>query len=622
MDFCKRPHGLLAAWALTTTLGSAWAQPRPQTWVVAVGVDKYSVPSVGDLRYAGADAKLVAQSFRDLGKVPESNIFAFTSDSIEPELSPRATNIMARIGWLKGHCRAEDTLVFFFAGHGVTMDQGYLLTEEADNRSVETLRVSSLRSNELFTQLAGFPTSKILFIFDACRNTVAPESNAASESYQAFSLSKGSKEYATLFSCDVGERSWEWEEKRHGFFTYYLAEGLRSGAVSSDAKVSLQSLTHYLGESVPLSVSTNLKRSQNPILHYQGKGAERWVLAESVSAAGPRTPQDVGGLVAQLDLARAQSEKAEAEKKLVQDELLLKSTEIKKMVARLEILERRSEGMAAPAAEVVRRDLANENVRQLQKRRVVSEDAIELLEAEKEELKAQNAALQARIRLLELKLGQQERGQGREVLLASDFTLQNYARQESSEVDPLLKLRAAVERLKREQALVLSDVSALAQAMEPRLPISQDDPVVLFLTAQLEIYAESTRTIQSQLETARKALLARDAQLASAQAAVKLAQAELRRNQAELAEARRQVDKLEADQQKQAEELLQERQRGDQLLAQLRALEERTQRRFQGIAIDSQWNRICRLVKAADITYVEPKPDEPDAQSLTPRRKD
>ncbi|MFN8609804.1 MAG: caspase family protein [Vulcanimicrobiota bacterium] len=606
---------------VTALMGGAWAQPRAQTWVIAVGVDKYSVTTVGDLRYAGADAKLVAQSFHELGKVPDTNIFAFTSDSIEPDLSPRATNIMARLGWLKGRCRPDDTLVFFFAGHGLTMDQGYLLTEEADNRSAETLRVSSLRSNELFSQLASFPTSKILFVFDACRNSVALEGSAPNESYQAFSLSKGNREYATLFSCDIGERSWEWDEKHHGFFTYYLAEGMRSGALGSDGKVSLQSLTHYLGESVPLAVTTQLKRSQNPILHYQGKGADRWVLAEGAAPAGPRTAPDLGGLVAQLDLARAQTEKAEAEKKLVQDELLLKSTEIKKMLARLEILERRSEGIPVAPAEQARRDLANENVRQVQKRRVVSQDEIDLLEAEKEELRAQNAALQARIRLLELKLGQQDRGQGREVLLASDFTLQNYAQQERSEPDPLLKLRAGVQRLKREQFLVLSDAAALSEAAETRLPAAQDDPVVLFLTAQLEIYAESSRTIQSQLDTVRKALLARDTQLAAAQAAMQLHQAELRQNQAELASARQQVNRLQADNEKQAEELRQERQRGEALLDRLKALEERTQRRFQGIAIDSQWNRICRLVRATDITFVEPK-TEPEAQSLTPGRKE
>ena len=45
--------------------------------------------------------------------------------------------------------------------------------------------------------------------------------------YESFKESKGK---ITFASCGPGEQSYEWEEKGHGIFTYYLVEGMRGAA--------------------------------------------------------------------------------------------------------------------------------------------------------------------------------------------------------------------------------------------------------------------------------------------------------------------------------------------------------------------------------------------------------
>ena len=161
----------------------------------------------------------------------------------------------------------------------------------------------------------------------------------------------------------------------------------------------------------------------------------------------------------------------------------------------------------------------------------------------------------------------------------------------------------------------------MREILARRLPNPPDDPVVQFLLAQLQIYTESGRAIESQLATVRKALLERDAQLATAQARLQVAESALHSTRAELDRSRQELGRLEAVNQRYERELVEERQRGDQLLTQLKQLEENTQERFRGVAIDSQWRRICRLVRPADITFAQPN-TEPDAQSLGPARKD
>ena len=44
---------------------------------------------------------------------------------------------------------------------------------------------------------------------------------------------------ATLYAGNVGKRAYEWAEKKHGVFSYYLLEGLNGGAVNSQGEVTI-----------------------------------------------------------------------------------------------------------------------------------------------------------------------------------------------------------------------------------------------------------------------------------------------------------------------------------------------------------------------------------------------
>lgn len=609
----RRRHGWLslAVTCLFLTSPARGQSPGPQTWVISVGVDDYIQDAVPDLKFAGADAKLISQSFQTLSQVPASNIFTFTSDAVQPDFAPRATNIMHRVHWMKKVCKPGDTLVFFFAGHGLQMGpQSYLLTEESDNRSLATLKVSSLRSDELFEQMVQIPTQKILVVFDACRNESGDP--ALSDGLTAgLTLTRSQLEYATIFSCNVGERSWEWADRKHGFFTYHFAEGLRAAAADAQGAVSLQSLSEHLAHSVPASVRAQVKASQKPIFRYEGPGSSQWILTRlaSKNPGKPIAPAEQARLVAQLDAARVQIDQVTAEKRALEDRLLLQQAESKKLMTRLDILERQSNSLPGGEALAAARDGAMRDAEKAQQGRSSSASDVELLQAEKEELRTQNQALLARIKVLELKLGKEALSASRSVRLASDSELQRLQQVEKQGGEGTL--RSQVETLRREQELLLLDVPELAMAVAERVPQPPSDPKLKELQAKFDVYEESTRVLRQQLQTLEKALSNLARQKNESEARLRLTEANLAQSQAEVERLRAQLESLSRAHSESVRELVASRQQGEQLLERLQRAEERFAKQFPGVAFRSEYAAITRRIRVSDLMFqVEPNVED------------
>ena len=51
---------------------------------------------------------------------------------------------------------------------------------------------------------------------------------------------------ATLYACSVGERAYEWADKEHGVFSYYLLQGLRGQSVNNKGQVMITDLANYI----------------------------------------------------------------------------------------------------------------------------------------------------------------------------------------------------------------------------------------------------------------------------------------------------------------------------------------------------------------------------------------
>ena len=283
--------------------------PRPpQTWAIVVGVDKYQLQTITPLRFAGSDAKLLASTLRATMKLPENNTFLFTSDSTDESQRPTLPNIVFRLDWLEKNIDPRDTVLFYFAGHGVAAeDETFLMTEDSDNRSKGTLISTALAGKTLYDQLSRIPAANTLVMLDVCRNDPtrgrgeAPNrlsqeamrglvlKPTATSSPQA--VAPAERNMATLFACSVGQRSWEWNDRKHGFFTYEIVQGLNSAAYSQGA-VTLGSLTKYVQKSVQENTRRNAAEIQTPIVRYDGPGLDSWVLCRNGAKSADAKVED------------------------------------------------------------------------------------------------------------------------------------------------------------------------------------------------------------------------------------------------------------------------------------------------------------------------------------------
>lgn len=273
-------------------------------WALLVGVADYENDGVTDLEFTVRDVKAVSQALTGTAGFPADNVFTLTSDVENGPNRPTHLNVLKRLDMLAQRIGPNDTFVFYFSGHGYLRDNGrhFLGTVNADPYNLDTLQVSSIPLDMLRERMKKIQAKQVIFIIDACRND--PEKgkgeadNVRTESFSkdfvkaAAETAGGQAGTAVLFACGESERSYEWSEKQHGVFTYYLLDGLSGGrAADAGGQVTIASLAEYVQGQVARWAAQNNRR-QRPDLHQSG--AARIVLAErvrpsSATATAPAT---------------------------------------------------------------------------------------------------------------------------------------------------------------------------------------------------------------------------------------------------------------------------------------------------------------------------------------------
>jgi uncharacterized caspase-like protein/WD40 repeat protein len=211
-------------------------------WGVFVGVSDYEDPEINDLRFCDADAESLWRALTKPGQLRFSldKTRLLTSKG---ETRPTAANIEKALLSLD-EASPEDTVLFYFAGHGFecngrvylagcdfrkgSMTDGSLA--EAEARSAE-VSVGALSMGRLYSCLNALRCRRQVVILDACHSGgMATETQKQMTHNMAYALVPQSRGTAILVSCDVGEASYEWDEKGHGVFTYFLLDGLGGSA--------------------------------------------------------------------------------------------------------------------------------------------------------------------------------------------------------------------------------------------------------------------------------------------------------------------------------------------------------------------------------------------------------
>ncbi|HUT93396.1 MAG TPA: caspase family protein [Thermoguttaceae bacterium] len=251
-----------------------YQEPPARLIAVVVGIDRYADRGFPMLSCAVNDAESVSNAIRRTQPPESLDMAVLTYPSRQGEGGPPTReNVLAALRHAAEVAGPEDTVLFFFAGHGELVDgRPCLVPHDAQRSSGRGGAPESLLGlDELLAVFEGHPSRQRVMFLDCCqtgragdpqpghaqvgdaRDEAAGEPATAATGRLLEAIQHGAQGWSTLLSCSPGEESLEdlsWGQ--HGIFSHFLAEGLRGEAdLNRDGVVSLAELVQYVADRVP-----------------------------------------------------------------------------------------------------------------------------------------------------------------------------------------------------------------------------------------------------------------------------------------------------------------------------------------------------------------------------------
>ncbi|HEU4596783.1 MAG TPA: caspase family protein [Pyrinomonadaceae bacterium] len=268
---------------------------KAKRYALVVGVDKYADTQISTLGGASNDARALRDALVEHAGFPADQVILLSTDQPE-ERQPTRGNILRRLSNLAsgGAVPQDGLLLFFFAGHGMERGgQAFLLPSDAQvSDDVTLLEQTAVNVLQVKDWVRKSGVRQVLMILDACRNDPAGRANAdnpLTESYtRGFNFDRRNREveaFVTLYATAIGKRAYEYKEKKQGYFTWALVEGLRGAAANEKGEVTLDGLVNHLQERVPKQVALDLGKGkvQKPFAVIEGYKADELVLGVASS---------------------------------------------------------------------------------------------------------------------------------------------------------------------------------------------------------------------------------------------------------------------------------------------------------------------------------------------------
>jgi len=258
-------------------------------YALVIGVDRYADTQITTLGGASNDARTLASALTQYAGFPSEQVTLLASDQ-PVERQPTRGNILRRLSNLSAVIPPDGLLLISFAGHGIERGgQAFLLPSDSQvSNDVDLLEQTAINVSQIRERIKKIGVKQVVMIIDACRNDPVGRANAdnpLTPAYtRAFNFDLRNREvqaFATLYATEVGHRAYEYKEKKQGYFTWVLVEGLKGGAANEKGEVTLAGLVKYLQERVPKRVLQDLGpgKDQKPFAVVEGYRADDLVIS-------------------------------------------------------------------------------------------------------------------------------------------------------------------------------------------------------------------------------------------------------------------------------------------------------------------------------------------------------
>lgn len=278
---------------------SLWPN-KSKRWALVIGVDRYADTQITTLGGSSNDAKAIANALVQYAGFPKDQVILLTSDQ-PAERQPTRGNILRRLSNLASVMTPDGLLFFSFAGHGMERNnQAFLLPSDSQvSNDVDLLEQTAINVAQIKNRIRTTGVKQVVMVLDACRNDPAGRANVdnplTATYVRNFNFDIRNREvtaFATLYATAVGERAYEYTEKRQGYFTWELVEGLRGAAANEKGEITLSALLQHVQERVPKRVLADLGsgKEQRPFADIGGYQADQLVIAVASPEAMPKKP--------------------------------------------------------------------------------------------------------------------------------------------------------------------------------------------------------------------------------------------------------------------------------------------------------------------------------------------
>jgi tetratricopeptide (TPR) repeat protein len=263
-------------------------------WALVIGVDKYVDPQISPLKGSDNDARMIADALVRYSGFPQDQVILLATNQ-PVERQPTRVNILRRLSNLSTAVPKDGLLLVSFAGHGMERGgQAFLLPADAQiSDQISFLEETAISMNRVKSWIKETGVGQVVLLLDACRNDPggrADAPNPLSNAYvNAFNFDVRNKEvqaFATVYATGIGQRAYEYTEKKQGYFSWAVVEGLKGGAANDKGEVTLSQLVKYVQDIVPkrLAIDLGSTKQQKPFAVIEGYRADELVLAVTNSA--------------------------------------------------------------------------------------------------------------------------------------------------------------------------------------------------------------------------------------------------------------------------------------------------------------------------------------------------
>lgn len=228
---------------------------------IAIGIGAYRDPSVPAVKFAARDAEIMSKYFHAMVGVPAERIKV-----LKDEYALKADVAEAFEDWLPRIVRKGSVVFVYFAGRGeVEPSTGavWLLPYEA-GRGKPSQAISLRR---LHTALARLPIKEAVVWLDLSllSDGASAPASANAPIWNTGVVSANSMTLVQMVGISGHQDAHQYEQARHGLFTYYLLNGLRGAADADRNGMVVQGeLCDYVRTQVMQAAKAGFHNDQQP----------------------------------------------------------------------------------------------------------------------------------------------------------------------------------------------------------------------------------------------------------------------------------------------------------------------------------------------------------------------